>query len=498
MIDVTEQKKEQEQILVLSHIIEQIPLSIMITDPDGTIQYVNSSLLNLSGYSKDEVVGENPRIFKSGELPPEYYERMWKTLSSGNNWRGVFHNKMKNGELYWDSVLISPLKNINGEVINYIGIKEDVTEKKLLESTLIDHERLIRAVVNHVKEGVILSNIDGYIKMFSKGAEEIFGYSAGEVMGKPITILMEETLKIKHLAGMSKFRKTKALSKHHVIFETEGIKKDGSPVAIELSLTQMEQRGEVLVVGTIRDISEHKKNEKELKLAQELLLISSKLASIGELAAGVSHEVLNPVNIISVHTQMLQRKTLDDPKTQNFCIKVRHEIDRIQKIVNGLLTFSRTGSQKPEKIVLRDTIEEVLNLVEEKYKQDNIQINREWYEEPVELECDPDKMRQVFLNLVQNAKYAMPKGGVITIQCAGIKKQGKDYLQYKISDTGTGMSKDVMAKIFEPFFTTKPQGQGTGMGLSVVHGIIQEHGGEIRVESEEGKGTTFYIDLPLS
>jgi len=238
--------------------------------------------------------------------------------------------------------------------------------------------------------------------------------------------------------------------------------------------------------------------EEKVQLTQKQLLYAQKLAGIGEMAAGVSHEVLNPLNIISVHTQMLQRNTKNDASIQSFCNKVKLEIERINKIVNSLLEFSRMGKPELGKIDIKDEIEKTIALVEENYKLDNIEIVRDWCENPAKTKCDPDKIRQVFVNLLQNAKYAMPQGGTITMGCRVVKGLGDQSHQIIFSDTGAGMSKDVQSKIFEPFFTTKPVNEGTGMGLAVVHGIIEEHGGTISVESDEGKGTTFIISLPLA
>ncbi|PIP72148.1 MAG: hypothetical protein COW89_08005, partial [Nitrospinae bacterium CG22_combo_CG10-13_8_21_14_all_47_10] len=327
--DIHAQKLVGGKIERLSQVAQQIPISVIITDEKGNIQFVNQALIKLTGYSQEEVLGKNPRIFKSGESPDTYYQVLWNTISQGKEWRGVFHNKKKNGELYWESVLIFSLKDINENIINFIAIKEDITEKKQMESTLIDHERLIRSVVNNLKDGLVIANLDGNIQLFNHGAEIIFGYKAYEVMNKPVVTLIDEPYKEKHLAGINSFRTTKLLSKQNILLEAQGIKKDGSPVPVELTLTQMEQRGEVLVIGLIRDISERKEAEQRIELAQQQIIATQKLAGIGELAAGVSHEVLNPVNIISVHTQVLQKNTTDDPKIQNFCAKVLHEIDRI-------------------------------------------------------------------------------------------------------------------------------------------------------------------------
>ncbi|MBC8287499.1 MAG: PAS domain S-box protein [Nitrospinae bacterium] len=624
--DIQKEKKNSETIEKLSQVAQQIPIAVLITDDEGNIEYVNEALTKLSGYSSEEVLGQNPRIFKSGESPDAYYKILWETISQGKEWRGVFHNKKKSGELYWESVLIFSLKDINGKVSKFICLKEDITEKKQLESTLIDHERLIRSVVNNLKDGLIISNVDGNIQLFNKGAEEIFGYRAEEVLDKPIKILMDEFYKEKHDLGFARFKKTRKISPHMALVEVEARKKDGSLVPIDLTLTKMEQRGELLVIGLVRDISERKETErqrqesegrfstifqgnplgialiesltgkileinpkfsqitgrnkdellaldwmsithiddvqedldnmklvnsgeiegfnmdkryfrpddsivwismtvhkmptsendcpihlcmvediterkeakKRMDTAQKQLVAAQKLAGVGELAAGVSHEVLNPVNIISVHTQMLQRKTKDDPNIQNFCNKIRREIDRIQKIMSSLLAFSRTGNSELESGNMKNEIEKAVSLVENEYKLDNVEIVRDWCDTLVDISYDPDKIRQVYLNLIHNAKHAMPDGGTITVGCKPVKEAGKKFHQFTFSDTGAGMTEEVKLKIFEPFFTTKPEGQGTGMGLAVTHGIIQEHGGKIRVESEVGKGTTFIISLPIA
>lgn len=238
--------------------------------------------------------------------------------------------------------------------------------------------------------------------------------------------------------------------------------------------------------------------EKKIEIAEGQLFTSQKLAAIGELSAGVCHEVLNPLNIISIQNQMLGKRNKDNEAIQLFSGKVNFEIERIKKILGSLLEFSRQEEPKFEKGFLKVDIEKMLSLVEEEYKLDNIQIERCWCSEPVSILYDHDKMRQVFLNLLQNAKYAMPNGGIVTLSCEKVHGSGKGFLRFKFSDNGPGMSEEVASNIFNPFFTTKPQGEGTGLGLAIVHGIIQEHGGEISVETAEGKGTTFLIDLPIA
>lgn len=252
------------------------------------------------------------------------------------------------------------------------------------------------------------------------------------------------------------------------------------------------------ILEAYKNDQRRKAAEEKLNTAQKQILTSQKLAGIGQLAAGVSHEVLNPVNIISVHTQMLERKRKDDPDLQTFCSKLKNEIKRIEKIMSSLLLFSRKGESQYEKIAVGKVIEEVIDFVDNDFSLDNISIETEFCEPYCEVLADKDKMRQVFLNLINNAKHAMPQGGNLILRTQRHILEGCKFARITISDTGMGISQKNLDKVFDPFFTTKMEGKGTGMGLSVVHGIIEEHGGTITVESEEGKGATFSIDLPLS
>ncbi len=492
--DIHDQKMDRAQIEKLSQVTEQNPISVVITDKEGHIEYANRALLEHSGYSMAELKGQTPRVFKSGRFESSYYDTMWKHLAEGKTWRGVFHNKKKNGNLYWESVIISPLKDSEGNITNFIGLKEDITDKKRMESTLIDHERLIRSVIDNMKDGLIILNVDGNIQLFNKGAEEIFGYSAEEVMDESVQILMGDEDRAKHSIGFKGYLASNHLKNKHA-FEVWAKRKDGDFIPVELTVSQMVQRGERLIVGVVRDISARKESEKKLDMAQNQVIQAQKLAGIGELAAGVSHEVLNPVNIISVSTQMLKRKTSDDPVVQEYCAKVGHEIKRITKIMSALSAFSRENNGNFQKGLLSEEIDRVLVLVEEDLKLNNIKIVKNYLDDSAPIMYDSDKMRQVFLNLINNANHAMPEGGTLTLSCS---KGNDGCLLVKISDTGMGMDEEVREKIFDPFFTTKPEGEGTGMGLSIVHGIIEEHNGKIQVESEKGKGTTFTINFPLS
>jgi len=249
----------------------------------------------------------------------------------------------------------------------------------------------------------------------------------------------------------------------------------------------------------------------KLKTAQTQILRSEKLAGIGRMVAGVCHEILNPLNIISGHSQSLLVERNNDGELCNDLNSIMEEIQRISKIISGLLKFSRQGDMEFKKSDIRKELDAVLSLVEKEMKMKGIQTIRKFDSEILPVYIDRDGIRQVFLNIINNAKFAMPGGGVFTVSTEALIPgenwslyQDKDsptpnpekIIRVKFSDTGLGIRKEDMEKIFEPFFTTKPEEKGTGLGLSVSFSIIEKHGGRLEVESELGVGTAVIIDLP--
>lgn len=264
--------------------------------------------------------------------------------------------------------------------------------------------------------------------------------------------------------------------------------------------------------------SELQVSMKKLQTAQDQILRSEKLASIGRLAAGVCHELLNPLNIISGHVQALLLEREQDKDLNKDLDSIMEEIGRIEKIVGGLLKFSRKEDMELTFVDINEELESVLSIMEKNMLIDNVQVVRNFSSSLPTIKIDANRMRQVFLNLTNNARHAMERGGVLTVTTETyIKKQKQNrrktdqkmspnaipviqepFIRIKFSDTGTGIKKEDMVKLFDPFFTTKPEDQGTGLGLSVCYTIVEKHSGTIEVDSKHGEGATFIIDLPCT
>jgi two-component system NtrC family sensor kinase len=239
------------------------------------------------------------------------------------------------------------------------------------------------------------------------------------------------------------------------------------------------------------DITEHV--ELEAQLSQ-----SDKLSSIGLLAAGVAHEVNTPLAVISSYTQMLAKQLQGDPQKSGLLDKITRQTFRASEIVNNLLNFSRTSGSEFSEVDINKVIGETLALLEHQFKSSKIQVNRELTPNISPIQGNQGRLQQVFLNLFLNAKDAMPGGGTLSVATTN-----GDLVSVRVSDTGSGIAPEHIQRIYDPFFTTKNvpregQNRGTGLGLSVTYGIIQEHAGQIRVESNPGAGTTFALDFPLS
>jgi signal transduction histidine kinase len=252
------------------------------------------------------------------------------------------------------------------------------------------------------------------------------------------------------------------------------------------------------------------KSMDQLKTAQFQLLRSEKLAGIGRLAAGVCHEILNPLNIISGHVQALNMERNEDNILLEDLDSITEEIHRIEKIISGLLKFSRKGEMELSFIDIHSELDSVLSILEKDMVLEGIGVVRLFHPETPKLWADADRLRQVFLNLINNARFSMTKkGGKLTVFTELVPASNyttdshappietENVLRIGFIDSGTGIKKANLHKIFDPFFTTKPEDKGTGLGLSICYSIIEKHGGHIEASSKTGKGSTFTIDLPI-
>ncbi len=484
-------KTREAEVYKLYEAIGQSPNSIAITDKNAKIEYVNPAFVKRSGYSKEEALGKTPRILKSGKHPLEFYQNLWETILSGNIWEGSVYNRQKDGTLYLEYLQISPLRDKKGEISHFFSLRLLDKQRELAEKNV----NKLTHTLDQIPQAVLMTDKEGTIVFANPAFEKITGYSLNEVIGMNPKLLKSGKQTPEFYKRLWKTITTGNPWRG----ELQNKRKDGKFIWESAVISPVfDDRDQVTHFIAIRDdITLGKEKELRLKELQKQSSVSEKLAGIGQLAAGICHEVLNPLNIISVKVQMLIRKNQEQPELISTFQSLLKEIARIVKILQKLLAFSRQGKNEFEaKSVEFVFSEEILPLVENDLKLSHITIEQEIKHPLPKVNIVSDEMRQVFLNLINNAKYAMPQGGKMKIAFEKILMGNKHYLRIQFSDNGTGIKKENLEKAFDPFFTTKPEGEGTGMGLSVCHGIIEKHGGNMTAESEEGVGTTFLIDLP--
>ncbi|MBK5274827.1 MAG: PAS domain S-box protein [Desulfuromonadales bacterium] len=544
LLDMTERKLAEEEQRILSWAVENNPNAIVITDPDGTIEYVNHKFCTLTGYSAAEAVGQNPRILKSGETPPDQYAELWRTITRGNSWHGEFHNKKKSGELYWESASISPIMDDQGKIIRFLAVNEDITHRKIYEAELLNNteELLLKHselnamfslvtigkqewedTLDSIPEMVLMCDPAGGITRCNRAVTTFTGLFYNQILGL-------NCLELFISSGME-IISCDDIHGHMV--------SDGGARHFELLFNELKQVGTDNVRGsvvTIHETTEFRKMNTnlqkayaELQQTQAQAFQQEKMASIGQLAAGVAHEINNPMGFISSNlttmTKYMQRlkdfenaviesvqkkgdletvALLDEIRTKmriDFILNDLHKLleeslegtGRVRGIVNDLKSFSHADEDQCKPFNINDCLDSTLNMArnEIRYVAD---VELDYDPQLPLLNCYPQKLSQVFMNLVVNAAHAIEGHGIIRVRT--FNENGDIFI--RISDTGKGIAPENLTRIFDPFFTTKEVGKGTGLGLSISYDIIKQHGGEITVESEVGIGTSFTVRLPLN
>ncbi|HWS36194.1 MAG TPA: ATP-binding protein [Actinoplanes sp.] len=368
------------------------------------------------------------------------------------------------------------------------------------------HQATLATVVSDSADAIIGVTPDGVINAWNGGAERIFGYTAGEMLAGPATVLadgdgagQQAKMLARILAGEGSFT-----------YEGRRVRKDGSPVEVSFTATPVKnQFGNLLGVSVIgRDVSAAKEQAERERIVQERTDQSKRMESLGNLAGGVAHDFNNILAIIANYTDFVMAETRDRPEVQSDLEHVQTAVERASSLTRQLLTFTRGDTVQLRDVDLNASIAEV-HAVLDRTIGEHITLIAVPTAEPLSIHADPGQVHQILLNLALNARDAMPDGGTLVLEAGRATVDGEelnmqpplpagDYARLSVSDTGEGMPPDVVSRIFEPFFTTKPRGKGTGLGLATVYGIVTEAGGSINVHSDPGIGTTFRIYLPVS
>lgn len=376
-----------------------------------------------------------------------------------------------------------------------IEAKNEELEIRIKERTfrLARSENSIRSILNSAVNGIVTISEHGIVELFNPAAERMFNYRADEIIGKTVALLMPESYKSEHDEYIGKYLREGKSNIVGIGVEVIGQRRDGSTFPIELAVSEVRVDDRRLFAGIVRDITEQKQAEERLKKSREQLVHAEKLSAIGKLAASMAHEFNNPIyGIRNVLEQIEERVPMNDAYKEMAGLAVR-ECNRMAELIRKLQDFNRPSSGIIALMDVHEAINDMLILSQKKLKERKITLEKRYADDMPMIEGVADQIRQVILNLLQNAEEAIPEdGGKITIRTAARDKT----IEVHIQNTGRGISPENMKMIFDPFFTTKSAVKGTGLGLSVSYGIVKSHGGDIQVNSKPEQGTTFIVSLP--
>jgi len=491
--DITIQKQSEQKIIQLSKGIEQSPASIIITDTSGNIEYVNSKFTEISGYKLDEVIGKNPRLLQSGYTPNEIYIKLWDTITAGNEYHSEIQNKKKNGEIYWESILISPIRDEEGTIVNYMAIKEDITNRKKAELEILK----LSVAIEQNPASVVITDTKGIIEYVNKKFVAVTGYSSQKLIGKTLRIFKpghtsdEVYFDIWNnlFAGNTwKGEHQNRTITHEIYWESVQI----SPI--------INREGKVTnFVVLSENISERKEMEKDLIAAKEKAEESDRLKSA--FLANMSHEIRTPLNSILGFSDLLTAPDLDPDSRREYANLINSSGNNLLSIINDILDISKIEAGQITLIDYEFSAHSLISEIQKEYSykaaSKGIEFKLKTRTDAPELIILSDKSRikQVLINFVGNALKFTDSGyielGVELIQ---------NNIQFYVKDTGIGIPKEYHDKVFDRFrqveaAQTRKYG-GNGLGLTITKNLAELMGGKIWLESEPNIGSVFYFSLP--
>jgi PAS domain S-box-containing protein len=487
-----------------------VDYAIYLIDLDGRVRSWNAGAARMKGYSADEIAGEQfARFYTPEDRAAGIPDKALRIAREKGRFQAEGWRVRKDGSRFWAVVVIDAVRTDAGELIGFAKITRDITDKQEASHSLFASEARYRQLIDAVVDYAIFQlDSEGNVTTWNPGAERIKGYAPNEIIGRHFSQFYTEE---DRAAGVP----AKALAAAASVgrYEAEGwrMRKDGSRFRASVVIDRIQDElGSLVGFAKItRDISERYEAEKKLKEAQEHLAGAQKMEAIGQLSGGIAHDFNNLLMIVIGNLETAQRYAKEHLATPNLIRALSHAMRGAQRasvLTSRLLAFSRRQPLDPKAIDVNKFLGSAAEFLQRSIGE-TIEIEAVGGAGLWTVEADPNHLESALVNLAINARDAMPNGGRLTLEGANVFADEEyhrsnpeistgQYVVICVTDTGTGMSSDVVGRAFEPFFTTKELGQGTGLGLSQVYGFVKQSGGHVKIYSEVGHGTTVKLYLP--
>jgi PAS domain S-box-containing protein len=496
--DVTESKKSEEMLRAseedYTNLFEHVACGVFISSKKGKFLNANQALLDMLGYdNKDEFL--NIDIAKDLYVRPEERQKFQEMIErDGRVIDYEVEFKRKDGSTVPVLLTGHVRYDRQGNVIGYEGLNLDITRRKLMERQLKEAHDFINKIIQSSPNAITATDMKGNILIWNRAAEETIGYKATDVIGKMNIQKIypdEMARKVMQLLRDPEHDGVGRLNAHPMVY----VRQDGAVIEGSLSAAVIYDAGgkEIATVGSFVDLKERLDMERALRRTQEQLLQSEKLAAMGRLTSQIAHELNNPLYGIMNTLELLKTEVSPQSKRRKVLEMALSETARLSDLLRKMLSFSKPDQEEKQAVELNTVLDEILLLHEKQLQENNIKIKTDFAKALPYINASKDQLRQIFLNLVANARDAMPDGGTLRVTTAA----DPENVRVEIADTGIGIKEVHLKKIFDSFFTTKDSIKGVGLGLSVCYGFIKDHGGDIQVKSKVDSGTTFTITFPI-
>jgi len=474
---------------------------VILIDSAGIVLMFNPACERLFGYRADEVIGKNVKMLMPSPYREGHDDYIGNYLRSGKAkvigiGREVVAQR-KDGSTFPMDLKIGEARHDSS--IAFVGIIHDLTERKRVERSLQESAARLKAVVDTAVDGVILIDMQGIVLMFNPACERLFGYRSDEVIGKNVRMLMPPPYRDEHGRYIANYVHTGERKIIGIGREVTGQRKDGSTFPMDLSVGEAQQEDGSIFVGMIHDLSSRKRTEEQLAQAQ-------KMEAVGQLSGGLAHDFNNLLTVVVGNAETLSLALKARPDLKQAADMIATAGERGAELTRRLLAFSRRQMLQPAEINCNRLIDSMQRMLWRTLRED-IEIRIALAPDLWPAFADGGQLEMAILNLAINARDAMPAGGSLTISTANVavdeyyrdrypEVTPGNYVLIAVTDTGEGMTPEVLARAFEPFFTTKEVGKGSGLGLSMVYGFMKQSNGHVSIYSEVDLGTTVRLYLP--